>query len=128
MRLALCFSLVKEIDCLTLADSLPPHVLDRARAQTMHTLNLILADDRVLQRAAFLDGKHCVVVAALILTSALDATVVRLHAAVKGVRDDLRFVKGLLALRLREREGEPFAELLGVGDARVEPTRAERAR
>lgn len=77
-----------------LTDIDPPDVLDGAGSLAVDTLNLVLADDGVLQGTAGLDGEDGIRVTALILTSALDTTAVGLHATVKGARDDVRRLVG----------------------------------
>lgn len=73
----------------------------------MHALDLILADNRILQRPAFLDDEHCVVLPSF-AGAAVHAAVVRLHAAVEDVGDDLRLREGFLALGFGEGKGEAF--------------------
>ena len=63
--------------------------LDGAGAQAVDTLVLVGADDDVLEGAAVSDLEDGVLAAALGLATALDATTVGLHAAIKGTLDDL---------------------------------------
>lgn len=53
-----------------LAHGRPPHVLDGAAALAVHALDLVLADDGVLERRAVLEDEDGVAVVALVLTSA----------------------------------------------------------
>mgnify|MGYP003624082537 CR=1 FL=1 len=55
----------------------------------MHTLDLVFADNRVLQRPACLDDEDGVGITALGLPRAGNAAAVRLHAAVEGAGDGL---------------------------------------
>lgn len=71
-----------------LAYGSPPDVGQGARTLAVDTLPLVGSDDDVGQRAAFHNVKHTVRVPAFRLASALNTTVVRLHAAVK------RFARG----------------------------------
>lgn len=75
----------------------------------MHALELVFADDGVLQRPALLDDEHGVVLASF-ARLAVHPAVVRLHAAVKHAGDDLGFREGFLALGLGEGEGEALGE------------------
>lgn len=82
----------------------------------MDTLDLVRADDDVLEGTAVLDDEDGVRVAALFLTRARDSTAVGLHATVKGLAVDLvDLVEGDAALRVGDREGVALRELAGGG-------------
>lgn len=53
-----------------LAHGRPPHVLDGAAALAVHALDLVLANDGVLERRAVLEDEDGVAVVALVLTGA----------------------------------------------------------
>ena len=61
----------------------PPDVGDGAAALAVDPLQLVLADDGVLERPAVLDQEHGVLATPLHLPRALDTAPVRLHAAIK---------------------------------------------
>jgi hypothetical protein len=73
-----------------LADIDPPDVLDGAGALAVDTLDLVLADDGVLEGSAVLDDENGIRVATLSLTSAGDATAVGLKTTVESAGDGLR--------------------------------------
>lgn len=77
-----------------LADLLPPDVLDGARTLAVNTLDLISANDDVLEGSTVLEDEDGVAVATLSLTSALDATAVGLHTTVEGAGDVLDLLVG----------------------------------
>lgn len=77
-----------------LADLLPPDVLDGARALAVNTLDLVSANDGVLEGGTVLEDEDSIGVTALSLASALDATAVGLHATVKGAGDVLDLLVG----------------------------------
>lgn len=77
-----------------LADLLPPDVLDGARTLAVNTLDLISANDDVLEGSTVLEDEDGVGVLALDLASALDATAVGLHATVEDARDGLGTLVG----------------------------------
>jgi hypothetical protein len=77
-----------------LADLLPPDVLDGARALAVNTLDLVGANDGVLEGGTVLEDEDGVLVATLNLASALDATAVGLHATVEGAGDVLDTLVG----------------------------------
>lgn len=77
-----------------LADLLPPDVLDGARALAVNTLDLVSANDGVLEGSTVLEDEDSVGVATLLLASALDATAVGLHATVKDTGDVLDTLVG----------------------------------
>lgn len=93
-----------------LADLLPPDVLDGARAHAVNTLNLIGANDDVLEGGSVLKDEDGILVAALLLTSALHTTAVGLHATVKGSLDGLRGLVGDGTLRGGDGEGGTLLE------------------
>lgn len=70
-----------------LAYSIPPHILNRASTQTMHTLTLIFTDDGILEGSAVFEKEHGIRVAAFGLAAAGDAASVGLVAAVESARD-----------------------------------------
>lgn len=79
---------------LTLAHGNPPHVLDCARPLAVHALDLIRADNSVLERRAVLEDENGVRITALVLAGALDATAVGLHATVEGAGDGFGCIVG----------------------------------
>lgn len=81
------------------ADGGPPNVLERARAKTVNALDLVLADDDILEGSTVLQKEDGILVAALLLASAGDTTVVGLVATVKGTADFLRGLVGDRSLR-----------------------------
>ena len=97
---------------LTLADSLPPDVLNGAAALAVDTLNLVGADDGVLQGATILDDEDGVRVASLLLASAVNTTAKGLVLAVVGTIDLVGLVKGDRAGRVGNGEVGTTEELL----------------
>ncbi|KAJ8116580.1 hypothetical protein OPT61_g2028 [Boeremia exigua] len=81
-----------------LADGGPPDVLESAGTLAVDTLNLVLADDDVLESGTVSQREDGVRIATLGLTSAADTTAVGLQATVEGARDLLDFLEGLGAL------------------------------
>lgn len=79
----------------------------------MDTLDLILADDDVLEGGAVLEKEDGVVVAALSLTSAADTTTVGLVTTIEGARDGLGLIVGHGALGVRDGEAAGVAETEG---------------
>jgi hypothetical protein len=113
----------KEI--LTLTNSLPPNILNRARSLTVNTFNLVGTNNDVLQGTTVLDDEDCIRVAALVLARAGNATAVGLHSTVKGLAGDLvGLVEGDAALGFGEREGVPLCHFVGVGAGAVHGQRA----
>ena len=109
-----------------LADGSPPDVLDRAAALTVDTLDLVLADDDVLEGSAVLQEEDGIRVATFLLTSARDATAVGLVPSVEGATDLLGFLVGHGALRGRDVEGEAALDELrcwGSGGSNGESTK-----
>jgi hypothetical protein len=98
-----------------LADIDPPDVLNGAGALAMHTLDLILADDGVLESGTVLQLENGVRVASLDLTGARDATAVGLHAAIEDAGDDLDRLVGDGALGGRNGEAGAFVEAEELG-------------
>lgn len=72
-----------------LADVDPPDVLDGAAALAVDTLDLVGANDGVLQGGAVLKDENGIAVTTLGLTSALDTTAVGLQTTVEGAGDGL---------------------------------------
>lgn len=72
--------------------------LDGARSLAVDTLDLVLADDGVLEGTAILDDENSVLVTTLDLTSALGTTAVGLHATIEGAADLLGRLVGNRAL------------------------------
>lgn len=103
----------------TLADSLPPDVLNGAGALAVDTLDLVSANDGVLQGTAVLNREDGVRVATLAFRAA-NAAAESLHATIVGLvaGDDVRLVKGLAALG--RREGEGVGAPVELGEARGE--------
>lgn len=99
-----------------LADLLPPDVLNGARTLAVNTLDLISANDDVLEGSAVLEDEDGVSVRALDLASALDTAAVGLHAAVEGAGDGLGALVGDGALGGGNGEGGASLEgAHGVG-------------
>jgi len=95
----------------TLADSLPPDILDSASTLAVYALDLVRADNGILESTALLDDKDGVALATFGLAGTFNATAVRLHATIEDIRDFLRLVKGLTALGLRKREGVALGQV-----------------
>ena len=89
---------------LTLADCGPPDVLESAGTLAVDTLNLVLANDDVLESGTVSQREDSVRVTALSLTSAADTTAVSLEATVEGASDLLWLAEGLSAGRGRDGE------------------------
>lgn len=70
-------------DELTLADSRPPNVLNGTRTQAVNTLDLVGADNRVLERSSLREDENGVSIGTLYLTSARNATPVGLQTTIK---------------------------------------------
>lgn len=87
-----------------LADVNPPDVLDGAGALAVDTLDLVLANDGVLEGTAVLDDKDGVRVATLSLTSAGNTTAVGLETTVEGTRDGLGLGELDIALGAGDRD------------------------
>lgn len=83
---------------LTLADVLPPDVLNSARTLAVDTLNLVSTNDGIAKDTTVSDDEDGVLVATLLLTGTLDTTAEGLHATIIGTLDVVRFLKGLAAL------------------------------
>lgn len=100
------------------ADGRPPDVLDGAGALAVDALDLVGADDGVLEGGAVLELEDGVGVAALGLPRALDAAAVRLHAAVEGLvgGDRLHLAVRYAALGGRDGEGGTLVERGGRGE------------
>jgi hypothetical protein len=98
-----------------LADVDPPDVLDGARALAVHALNLVLADDGVLESAAVLDLEDGVRVTAFDLTSARGTTAVSLHAAIKDAGNDFDGLVGDGALGGGNGKGGALVEVEELG-------------
>lgn len=77
----------------------------------MDTLDLVLADDGVLEGGAVLEDEDGVGVAALGLAGTLDTTAVGLHATVKGAGDGLGRLVGDAALGRGDGQGGALLEL-----------------
>lgn len=88
-----------------LADLLPPDVLDGARALAVNTLDLVGADDDVLEGSTVLKDEDGILVTTLLLASALHTSAVGLHATVEGALDDLGGLVGDGALGGGDGEG-----------------------
>jgi hypothetical protein len=88
-----------------LANSIPPDILNSASTETVNTLVLIFTNDGVLEGSAVSEKEDSVGVAALGLTTALDATTVGLVATVEGAGDGLGGLVGDGALAGRDGEG-----------------------
>lgn len=82
----------------TLADLLPPDVLNGARTLAVHTLNLVSTNDGVAENTTVSDDEDGVLVTTLLLTGTLDTTAEGLHATIIGTLDVVRFLKGLATL------------------------------
>lgn len=98
-------------DRLTLADGLPPDVLDSASTLAVHSLDLVRADDGVLESTALLDDEDGVALATLVLAGTFNTTAVCLHATVEDIGDFLGLVEGLAALGVRKGEGVALGQV-----------------
>jgi hypothetical protein len=98
-----------------LADVDPPDVLDGARTLAVHTLNLILADDGILESATVLDLEDGVRVATLDLTSARGTTAVGLHTTIEDAGNDLDGLVGDRALGGGDGKGGALVEVEELG-------------
>lgn len=87
----------------------------------MDTLDLVLANDDVLESTTVLDHEDSVLVTTLDLTSAADTTAVGLHASIKSTADLLRGLESDGTLGGRDREGSTLAkskDIVGSGSRR----------
>jgi|SRR5690242_3020862 len=89
---------------LTLADCGPPDVLESAGTLAVDTLNLVLANDDVLERSTVSKVEDGVGVTTLSLTGAANTTAVGLEATVKGAGNLLGLGEGLSALAGGDRD------------------------
>jgi hypothetical protein len=87
--------------------------LDGAGALAVDALDLVSANDQVLESGAVLELEDGVAVTTLGLASALDTTTVSLHATIEGARDDLGLLVGDGALG--SRDGEAISALNELG-------------
>lgn len=99
-------------ECHTLADGLPPDVLNGASALAVDTLDLVGTDDGVLQSTALEDREDGVAVITLGLAGTLDTTAEGLHASVVDLTlaDLVGLLEGLGSLGLGQREGVALVE------------------
>lgn len=95
---------------LTLADVNPPDILNRASALAVDTLDLVLADDGILERSTVLEEENGIGVTSLFLTGAADTTAIGLHATIESARDALSLLVGDATLGGRNRESSPLLE------------------
>lgn len=105
----------------------PPDILDGAGALAVDALNLVLADDDVLEGGTVLEDEDSVGVTALSLTSAADTTAIGLEATVEGAGDGLSRLVGDGALGGRDGEGCARSEDMTVGGAGVSNTSGSEA-
>lgn len=91
---------------LTLADGLPPDVLDGAGSEAVDALDLVGPNDGVLQGTALLDDEDGVILASFALAGAGDTTAVGLVATVVGLAggDFVGLVKGHAAFGVGDGE------------------------
>jgi hypothetical protein len=98
------------------------------------TLDLVSADNGVLEGGAILEDEDGVLIAAFLLAAALDATAVGLHTAVEGAADGLGGGVGHAALGGGDGEGGALVEglvgggIMGGGKGRGEEEREEKKR
>lgn len=95
----------------TFAHRLPPDVLYSASTLAVHTLDLVRANDGVLESTTLLDDEDGVAFATLALAGTFNTTTVRLHASVEDIGDFLGLVKGLAALGVRKGEGVALGQV-----------------
>lgn len=91
----------------TFANGLPPNIFDRAGAHAVHSLDLVGANDDILQSASILDPEDSILVTTLTLR-ALNPATICLHTAVEGhvSTDDLGLLQGHASLGRRNRKSE----------------------
>jgi hypothetical protein len=96
----------------TFTHGLPPDILDRAGSHAVDALDLVGADDGVLESASILNPEDRVAVAAFTL-GALHSTTIGLHATIKGgvAADDFGCIKGDAALGRGKGEGEALSQV-----------------
>jgi hypothetical protein len=85
-------------------------ILNGASSLAVDTLDLILANDGVLESATVLDGEDGVLVSSLDLASARNTTAVGLHASIEDTRDNLRRLQGNRALGSRDWKGSTLVQ------------------
>jgi len=105
-----------------LADIDPPNVLDGASSLAVDTLDLVLANDSVLEGTAVLDNENGVGVTALNLSCARHTTAVGLHATIEGSADLGGCLEGNRALGCRDGESGALGkgeDLVGGGGSRA---------
>jgi len=105
-----------------LADIDPPNVLDGASSLTVDTLDLVLANDGVLEGTAVLDNENGVGVTALSLACARHTTAVGLHATIESSADLGGCLEGNRALGCRDGESGALGkgeDLVGSGGSRA---------
>lgn len=73
------------VGLLTLADLLPPDIFNSAGTKAVNTLDLVGADDGVLEGTSLLDDEDGIVLSALDLAGAFNAATVGLHASIEGL-------------------------------------------
>jgi len=93
-----------------LANVDPPDVLDGAGSLAVDTLDLVLADDGVLEGTSVLDEEDSVLVTTLNLTCARSTTAVGLHATIESSGNLLGLLVGNRALGGGDREGGTLGE------------------
>lgn len=102
----------------TLADLLPPDILNSASTHAVDTLILVLANDDVAQDATLFNNEDGVALSTLRLATALDATAECLHFTIEGLAssDILGLIEGNGSRGCGEREGEALLEVVGAGE------------
>lgn len=88
--------------------------LDSAGSLAVDTLNLVLANDDVLESSAILDHEDSVLVTTLDLASAANTTAVGLHATVEDTADLLGGLEGNGTLGGRDGKRSTLAKSKGI--------------
>jgi hypothetical protein len=94
-----------------LADVDPPDVLDGAGTLAVDALDLVLANDGVLESATVRDLEDGVLVSTLCLASARDTTAVSLHASIESASDYMGRLVGNRALGGRDGKRSTLVEV-----------------
>jgi hypothetical protein len=105
------------------------NILDGASSLAVDSLNLILANDGVLESATVLDDEDGVLVSSLGLASARNTTAIGLHASIEDTRDSLRRLQGDGTLGSGNREGSTLVQadkLDGSASSRTSGNRLKR--
>jgi hypothetical protein len=92
-------------------------VLDGARSLAVDTLDLVLADNSILEGSTVLDGENSILVSTLDLACARNTTAVGLHATIENAGDRLRRLEGNRALGGRNGKGSALVQAEVSGSA-----------